>query len=659
LADIIKKLSYTLTRGAACLELASDVPHEVNYTQGKELRYIAGRQGLDITFHGSLTIAMCIPERTEWEIAQDHMQKSIKSAVHAGAKYVDFHSCLREWLELFTYAGSKLEIVMCDYKGRFIKDLFADTDDPKHNQAAEKLREWFVNEYREEGGKGSVKNFVEELGSTIIGHDTSNALFHSSRDEIYNDFYKQKLEKRLPEELKEIERRIQNEIEEEFRKIDESERLTEEQKTLFKKERRKQIEGQKDQLIERSMRNLRIEARNEDLEPGEAKELSVKTSEKFKELMRKEVIDHLKAGKNWFRVERAGTLEYAYRIIAHYLFFSKDKIWQDMINMYKDEFGVDEELKYDENDDQWLEKSLARLENMSNSKRRLIITFKEFYYSVVAAKFLQGHLEELVHWMEGELPEILESEVDLTESRKDKRADQKKNLKKVLDELCIAIENPDSRNPEHGGRFLLWRPKQIYVAIKNIRESLKGNHKHWDKVLMLVDFEHLATQGVDPLEELTKMKDNPLTKDYAKLIKAVHAGVPTPLHSHKPIKAADRLIVYTLLWRLREAGLGSEHLTYLIFERGGFKQPYASSVRVLKLFAKLMKEGTSPENVPDAFFVISKPAYKSRQKAIIFDHTFDPIKGLLKFPEEEYTLLGTAALKSGKKPEEWKKEELR
>jgi len=37
----------------------------------------------------------------------------------------------------------------------------------------------------------------------------------------------------------------------------------------------------------------------------------------------------------------------------------------------------------------------------------------------------------------------------------------------------------------------------------------------------------------------------------------------------------------------------------------------------------------------------------------------DPLRGTLKVPEEEYTFLSRAAIEEGKKPEEWKKEELR
>jgi len=638
MAGIIAKMSYTLTRGASVLELAADVPHEVDYTQGKEMRHISKSQGLDITLHGALSVPMCMPEMTEWNNAQQHIQMSIMSGVLCGAKYTNFHSCLKEWLELFTYASSKLEIVMCDHKGRFIKDLFKEElGNGNHNQATEKLREWFVNE-KEEGG--SAKNFVEELGSLIVGHDTSNSLFHRARDEVYNKFYGDKLKG----EIKEM-------VERDIDKVNDK-RHEMGKPPLTKEELEKEIS--KD---EETMSSLRIRVRNRDLRGDEAQKLSERTSKRFKELMKDGVSDYLKDGKPWFRVERAGTLEHAYRIVAHYLFFSKDKIWQNMISMYKDKFEEDPDLKYNENDDQWLERALLRLETLPD--KQLIHDFKEFYYGVIGAKFLESHIKATVRWMEKEAPKTIDNIVERTEPDKTKIEEQKKILRKNLEDMIIAIENPDARG-EHAGRFILWRPKQFLLAIKNARESLKKEgSKYGDKIFIIVDFEHLATQGVDPLKELEELKDHDLSKDLGEYSIGVHVGVPTPLHVHKPIKAADREIVYRLLWKLKEVGLGSKHLTYLIFERGGFKQPYGPSVRVLKLFARLMKEGISPENLPDAFFVVSKPQYIARQKAIIFDHTFDPIKGLLKFPEEEYTLLGTAVLKAGKKPEEWKKEELR
>ena len=137
LATSVRKIGFGLTRGTSAIEIAGDVPHEVTETDGEEMRHIAKKQGVDILWHGSLTVPMCMPERGEWRDAHDHMQKSIRSAVHAGAKYIDFHACLNIWLELMTYAGRKLTMVFCDHEGNFISKIMKES---------ERLREWFIKE---------------------------------------------------------------------------------------------------------------------------------------------------------------------------------------------------------------------------------------------------------------------------------------------------------------------------------------------------------------------------------------------------------------------------------------------------------------------------------------------------------------------------------
>ena len=116
LGTTINKLDFALTRGASAMEVAGDVSHEVTETEGRQIRYIAKRQGIEILWHGSLTVPVCMPERAEWTDAHDHMTKSVRSAVYAGATYVDFHACLNAWLELMTYAGRKLTLVFATMK---------------------------------------------------------------------------------------------------------------------------------------------------------------------------------------------------------------------------------------------------------------------------------------------------------------------------------------------------------------------------------------------------------------------------------------------------------------------------------------------------------------------------------------------------------------
>jgi len=677
LADIISKLSYTLTRGAACLELASDVPHEVNYTQGKELRHIAKKQGVDITFHGSLTVQMGIPELIEWSSAQEHMQKSIKSAVHAGAKYIDFHSCLREWLELFTYAGSRLHIIMSDWDGNFIGEIF---------KGNEKLAKWFANDSR--------YRFWSQFASVIVGPELSlqletamdnkmNDIIDSSEDEIKKRYFEQfknslnemDIISALGRELVE-KNLISRDLLTKALSLGDTDAIREIQKKITDDFIRNSRTF--NNFVENNLNSLkRLPYHSKIGELTRMRALGPDTDQKIRERIEREkertikklVEKKLDDTGDWFEKERTGaTLEMAYYVLAHELYINRHKypIWDQMVELYWDEL---KELGYEHYDEtkeglsndkrlNWLEKTVINIEQEPD--KELVKTFKEFYYGVVASKFLQGHIEKLVKWMEDELPEILRQEVEITEPNKDRVKEQQDELIENLNQLSIAIENPDARDPSQGGRFLLWRPKQIYLAIKSIRENLKnGGSKYWENVLMLVDFEHLATQGVDPLEELTEMVNNKLTKNYAEIVKAVHAGVPTPLHSHKPIGPEDREIVYRLLWELRKAGLGKEIKTFLIFERGGFKDPYGGSVKALKDMKKLLEEGVEPGKLPGWFFEIPHPKYEARQRAIIFEHTFDPIKGLLKFPEEEYTLLGSAAIKAGKRPEEWKKEELR
>jgi hypothetical protein len=236
---------------------------------------------------------------------------------------------------------------------------------------------------------------------------------------------------------------------------------------------------------------------------------------------------------------------------------------------------------------------------------------------------------------------------------------EKKELMETLKNLKIAIEMPDARDPREAGRYMLWRPKQIYVAIKNTREVLKkeGN-PYWNKIFMLIDFEHIATQGVDPTEELRELVK--YVPDIGKYIICIHSNYPSPLHSHFPIQLGDEYI-YKLLWILKEAGLGKYHTTYILFERGGFKDPFKQSVTALRLMIHFLKKDVPPEKLPPEFYGVSPRGLlaEERQWVGIFQHAMDPLKGLLKIPEEEYTFLGRATVEVGKRPEEWKKEEYR
>jgi hypothetical protein len=190
LASVVRKLGYTLTRGTNVLEIAGDVPHEIDYTEGKELRYIAEKQGLELLFHGSLTVRIESADRESWREAQDHIEKSIRSAVFGGMKYVDFHACLYPWQELYTYAETKLRVAMVNFDGNFIADLMKGDE-----EANARLRKWFVN------------RFWQEYDAVILDEPTLR--------KIEEELYKLRQEGKSTEEIsKELERLRKEKMEE-------------------------------------------------------------------------------------------------------------------------------------------------------------------------------------------------------------------------------------------------------------------------------------------------------------------------------------------------------------------------------------------------------------------------------------------------------------
>ena len=573
MADVVKKLGYALTRGTSAIEIAENVPHEIDFTMGKELRYIAKKQGLDLNLHGSLTVPFAIPEVYQWREAQDHLQKGIKAAVYGGCKYVNFHSCLHFWVEMLTYVGARLAVMMCDWKGRFISYLL------KENK---ETRERFV------------EKFWWKYQGQILGEEVT-ALEYRAREEAGVEAAKIAPRERSPEEY--------------------------------------------------------------------AEQLGKLMKEKSEKIIKEALKEHLKKGRPWFLKTRGDYSDACY-VIAHYLFYTQDPIWKDMVKMYQD---VLKEFKYNfENptsDPLWLESAFKKAEEEGGLREK---QFKEFFYGVVGAKFLSGHLIEAAKWMAEQdeykgrgLPTIIDLELK-TINPPDLK-EQKEELFQVLKNLIVCIENPDARDPSYAGRYMLWRPKQIYVAIKNSREELKRmNNHYWDKIMMIIDFEHIATQGVDAIEEIRDLVK--AVPDVGKFIICIHSNHPNPLHSHAPIELGDETI-YKLLWMLKEAGMGKDHTTYILFERGGFRDPFKRSVTALKLMVKYLKKNVPPEKLPEhpEFYGITGKGLLAveRQWVNIFQHAMDPLRGLLKIPEEEYTFLGRSATEAGKRPEEWKKEEYR
>ena len=590
LAGPVKKLGYMITRGADCMELALDVAHEVTYTDGKEIRHIAKKQAIDLFAHGDLAVPIGVPERNDWRDAFDRIKKSIRSAVFIGAKYIDFHASLNVWLELLTYTSHKMSVSFVDHSGRFISEILL--EEPR-------LRKWFMEK------RVKTEEYVRDI---LTKKDKEK------RDEILGKELKEAYGKLGPvsESLENLRNKLRN-----------REVTPEEQPKLIKE--MEELEEKKNSL-EREVQEIR-------------------SNEHHMEVLY-DVIEKKLANKNpkeryWDNEDlriSGGVLE-GHIIMAHYLFYRKDKMWMKMAEYYKDMLA---RYKINYEDDDWLDDAWFEAERHHDKD------FKEFFYAVVTAKYLEGMMEKVFEWINGDfIKKIIPEFAKHSEDPETEIAE----LTEIAKKLIIALENPDARDAEHAGMHLLWRPKQIYAAVVVIRQTLKT-----DKVMMIMDHEHLAYQGVDALIESRETVK--LIPDLGELILTVHSNHPNAMHSHDPIELGDTLL-YELLWNLRKTGFGKKRDVYLIFERGGGDDPFQRSVDALRITARYLEKNIEPKNLPAEFFGLHEMVGNiDRQRMIIMDHKMDPIKDLLEMSEEDWGMLSKVAREKGK-AESFKKGEFR
>jgi hypothetical protein len=163
---------------------------------------------------------------------------------------------------------------------------------------------------------------------------------------------------------------------------------------------------------------------------------------------------------------------------------------------------------------------------------------------------------------------------------------------------------------------------------------------------------------VDPIKEMEKVIK--IAPDYGSYCLGIHCNVPNPMHAHEPLELGD-IRIYQLLWYLRVTGFGKKVPGYILYERGGGQDPFQHSVEVLRLCVKFLEKDVEPDELPDEYFGMKGPVAgdEIRQRQIIMDHAYDPLKDLLEMSEEDWTFLSQSAIKKGKRPEQWKKAEFR
>lgn len=231
----------------------------------------------------------------------------------------------------------------------------------------------------------------------------------------------------------------------------------------------------------------------------------------------------------------------------------------------------------------------------------------------VAGKYLEGHINNWKDFLEGT-------------------------------DIVMTFETPDCRDRDLLGYYRLVDISRIYHVISGI------GHPNFK---ICIDLEHIATHGLNPLEQIKKAPAG-LGDD----VYLVHlSSRPSPGHDHKPIEKGEKDL-YEMLWNLRQKGFEGG---YMVFERGGGEESeiWQESVPNLKEMAMLLEDEISPDELPAEFYGYTDSEFR-RDEAVIHSHMFDPVQGLIETPELRDTFLGSYAIgEKRKRPEEWQKEEFR
>lgn len=235
--------------------------------------------------------------------------------------------------------------------------------------------------------------------------------------------------------------------------------------------------------------------------------------------------------------------------------------------------------------------------------------------TAVASKYVEGHISKWVDKLEKE-------------------------------KIFLFIESPDCRKTQYRGYYRLVTPLHVNYVMKKIDSKY---------VRATIDFEHVATHGLDVMEEVKKLS----SRD-GRYVKMLHVGSqPSPGHLHKPVEKGDKYL-YTLIWELRKRGFKDGYILFEWSGKGRQKeiQKWERSVQNLKYMSILLENDVSPDELPPEFYGLDSGEME-RERRIIEKNMFKPLEGVLEAPELSHTWFGGEVMKKKKPKEVWEKEEYR
>lgn len=560
----------------------------------KEVQYVKNVQGIEIGVHLPVNMDLCVARAYAWKQMHDQLKRGTIGSAQMGAKYILFHSSSEARPNLTAIAGQHMPSAqLFAFDGTNLGAFIIKESEKRVNGRKFDFKDWFMAMFMHvlvkatgAAGDPGIISYFSEL-AVKKGYGFKRII--------------EELEKRY-KELVEFIAKIEAEITEE--KIKKGETIV-----------RKKIEEE----IERRMEKAGIRQEYEKLQ-------------RIIYTIRMQDFDTVYT--YWTRHGSEAEEYVAYHVIAKWMYIRNDPLWKEIVQIPHNEYR-DPDMIVDE--------ANRVLSSITMEKKAQVIEKINSIITAVAAKYIHGHLTTTA------LPEYgISKQLPTGEFVRDR------NGNVVVDSILNYCKQHrmqifiETNMPGGYGEATTGAPPgelRIIKATDHIRivKVIDPNVLSYN-----IDFEHLLTNYIDPLEEakeIRKMK-------WGKYIRSLHINAPKPIAgTHGPIElySRDMFTLYKFLYELRQ---GEWKNSYMIWEMGSYG--VRESAVVFRRFAEALEKNIPPEELDKKFFGIDEN-FEARQMEAIREHAFDPLEGMLMVPEEKHTFLSRTAFERGK-PTEWERE---
>ena len=655
---LARKLSKAARLGFEFAEIDFEALSEMYEPEiKKQVHRVKNSQGLEVGLHLPVSMDLCLASSYHWKQMHEQLVKgSIAGAEKMTAKFVLFHTSSRQRPAVISELGprempSKLAAFNGKNLGEFIDEQGGD------------FKDWFMAKFISvlfrsmgvAGDPGMITYYDRKVVEEGKGFKRATKEAKEGWVKILNkheDEIKKEMEKEVRKNARQdVDNMSQNEIREMKINIAQQRGLIPSRPTREQVEKAlKQIsiadviEKRKDVRWERNEYHRNLEdLMQRTFVARDSAEVILKKKDapenyfdnmwlKYQALQGVErytdQYNFYEIFEYWTRHGSEGDESAAYHVIAKWMYKNGDDLWKSIVDtdMDPDQIVFEAEVA-DERD---------------HPKEKLVKWTKQLITSV-AAKYIEGHLttsgEKIGAGHEIGVPINNKGEyTDPSSSDFEKMMPVLDYLKKHKVHVFIETNMPGDYG---GGQGAPPGELRIIKATDHVKICKAIDPGH---ISYCMDFEHLLTNYVDPIQEAKELKKN----QDGKHIRCLHINAPRPVKgAHAPIQpmSHDMYIIYSYIYTLREAGVKN---AYWIWEMGshGVEE---SAIAFRKMRKYLIKD-VDPEKLPPEFFGIDKK-FESRQMNTIKDHFADPLEGLLHEPEEAHSFLSKGAVDKGKAAE--------